>query len=73
MEAREIIDEARSLPVEARAQVADSLLRSLNQTDPDVDQAWAEEAKKRLEEIRNGEVEPISGDEVFEEIQEKFD
>lgn len=73
VEAKEIINEAKSLPVEARAQVADSLLRSLNQTDPGVDQAWAEEAKNRLKEIQNGEVEPISGDEVFKEIQEKFD
>lgn len=73
MESQELIDEVRSLPVEERARLVDSLLRSLNQTDSEVDAAWAEEAKRRLSEIRDGSVETIPGEEIFEEVRNTFD
>lgn len=73
MESQELIDEVRSLPVEERARLVDSLLRSLNQTDSEVDAAWAEEARRRLNEIRDGSVETIPGEEVFEEVRNTFD
>lgn len=73
MESQELIDEVRSLPVEERARLVDSLLRSLNQTDSEVDAAWAQEAKRRLNEIRDGSVETIPGEEVFEEVRNTFD
>jgi len=73
MKAQQLIDEAKSLPVEERARVADSLLRSLNQPDPEIDQAWLDEARSRIQEIDEGEAELIPGDEVFERIRSKFD
>ena len=60
--------EIQSLPVEERARVADCILRSLNQTVPAVDQKWANLAAKRLHDIRAGTVNPVAGDEVFDEI-----
>ena len=54
--AKEIIKEAESLPVEERALVVDSLLRTLNPPDPNVDREWAEVARQRLEELRSGRV-----------------
>lgn len=41
----EIIREAESLPVEERTFVVDSLLRSLNPPNPEVDRKWAAVAK----------------------------
>ena len=73
MKIKDLIDEAESLPVEERAMMVDSLLRSLNPTESDVDQKWAAMATKRLEEVRSGTVETISGDRVFEKIRKRFE
>lgn len=68
----EIIHEAESLPVEERTLVVDSLLRSLNPPDPEIDRKWAAVAKRRLEELRSGRVTPIPGEEVFAKIRQRF-
>jgi putative addiction module component (TIGR02574 family) len=68
----ELIQEASSLPVEARAKIVDSLLRTLNQPDSDIEAQWAAVAKRRLAEIKSGNVKPIPGDEVFEKIHKRF-
>ena len=72
MTAKKLIEEALCLPVEERALIADSLLRSLNVPDADVDAKWKEVAKKRLEELRSGKVEPVPGDEVFARVSKRF-
>jgi putative addiction module component (TIGR02574 family) len=68
----ELIQEASSLPVEARAKIVDSLLRTLNQPDSDIEAQWAAVAKRRLAELKSGNVKPIPGDEVFEKIHKRF-
>lgn len=68
----EIIQDAESLPVEERIHVIDSLLRTLNSTDRDIDSEWAVVARERLEEMRAGHVKPVPGDEVFSRIKEQF-
>lgn len=68
----EIIREAESLPAEERALVVDSLLRSLNPPDPEIDRKWAAVAKRRLEELRSGRVKPIPGEKVFARIRQRF-
>jgi putative addiction module component (TIGR02574 family) len=68
----EIIQEAASLPVEERIIVVDSLLRTLNMPDPDIDKEWAVAAKRRLAELRSGRVNPVPGDQVFMRIRERF-
>lgn len=67
-----LIDELLSLPVEERAFIADSLLRSLNSTDPSVDTLWIDVAKKRLEDIHTGKVDPVPGSEVFARILKRY-
>jgi putative addiction module component (TIGR02574 family) len=68
----DIIQEAAALPVEERIIVVDSLLRTLNIPDPDIDTEWAEVAKRRLKELRSGRVKPVPGDQVFARIRERF-
>ena len=68
----EIIHEAELLPVEERTIVVDSLLRTLNPPDPEIDRKWAAVAKRRLDELRSGHVEPIPGEEVFAKIRQRF-
>jgi len=72
MNTKQLIDKAVSLPVEERALVVDSLLRSLNQPESEIDKKWSQEAKRRLAELRSGQVQAIPGDEVFAEVWKKF-
>jgi len=65
---QELFDDATSLPVEIRAQLIDKLLRSIHPIDKEIDQLWAVEAERRVEEIRSGEVETIPGSEVLKKI-----
>ena len=72
MTTKEIIEEALSLPVEERALIADSLLRSLNVPNSGIDAKWTEVAKRRLHELRSGKVKPIPGDVVFDGALKQF-
>ncbi|MBF8276551.1 MAG: addiction module component, family [Candidatus Brocadiaceae bacterium] len=69
---REIIQEASSLPVEERAIVVDSLIRTFNPPDENIEEEWVSVAKRRLAELRSGRVNAIPGDEVFAKIRERF-
>jgi len=62
---KEIIQEAESLPVEERAMVIDSLLRTMNPPVAAIDGEWIKVAKRRLAELRSGAVKPVPGNEVF--------
>jgi putative addiction module component (TIGR02574 family) len=68
MKTEDLIAEAQSLPVEERAMLIDSLLRSLNPPESDIDKKWADVAKRRLAEMRSGKVKGIPGNEVFDRI-----
>lgn len=72
MKTKELIEEISSLPVEDRVLVADSVLRSLNPPEAEIDKKWAKEARKRLDELRSGKVEAIPGEEVFQKINKRF-
>jgi hypothetical protein len=65
MTIKQLIDKALSIPVEERALVVDSQLRSLNQPESETDKKLSAEANRRLAELRSGKVQKIPGDEVF--------
>lgn len=68
MKMTELMDEAVSLPLEERARLADVLLQSLNPPDVEHLRAWTGVARRRIKELRDGAVQPVSGDEVFERL-----
>lgn len=73
MDTKKLIDEAAAIPVEERALVVDSLLRSLSQPESGIDDKWILVARKRLAEMRSGSVEAIPGGEIFEKIWKRFE
>jgi putative addiction module component (TIGR02574 family) len=65
--------ELLQLPERARARLAQSLLSSLEDSDDtDADLLWAEEAERRYQEIRRGEVSTISSEDVFQEARSRL-
>ncbi len=73
MNTKELIDEAVLLPIEERATVVDSLLKSLNSPEIEIDKQWAAVAQERLAQMRSGEVESVAGEDVFTDIWKRFD
>jgi len=67
--AERLIDEAIELPVEQRILMVDSLLRTLNPVDDDIEAAWVAVAERRREELRSGCVQGIPAEEVFAEAR----
>ena len=68
----DLFDEAVSLPVETRTLLVDKLLQSLNPSQAEIDMLWAEEAEKRVDEIKKGKVKTIPGEQVFKNIRDRL-
>ena len=61
------------MPGPARAKLVKSLLLSLEESeDEDPEGLWAEEAERRYEEIKRGEVTPIPSEEVLREARSRL-
>jgi putative addiction module component (TIGR02574 family) len=72
MNTEEIIDAVSHLPIEERIKVADAVQQTINPIDPDVQEAWAEEAEQRLQRYLDGETEGIPGEEVMRKAKERL-
>jgi len=70
--AKDLYEQALSLDETERAALANLILQSLEPTDPDAEEAWAEEIKLRVKELENGAVETISWDEVRSKLAAKL-
>ena len=67
-----LIQQALGLPDGERAALAAALFRSLDDhVDPDADQEWAAEIKKRIAEIDSGAVSLIPWDSVMQEMRNR--
>ena len=70
----EIFRAALSLNQEVRAELADRLLESLDESDQDqeeIDRLWAREAENRLAAYERGEIAAISGEAVFASLKRR--
>ena len=71
-QSQEILRSALSLSEHERAEIAASLIQSLDtQTDEDVDAAWAAEIQRRVESIDRGDAQLIPWDDVMREMRER--
>lgn len=68
MNTKELITEIISLPVNDRVTVVDSILKSLNPPESEIDKKWIAIAKRRLSELQSGKIKAVPGEEVFDKI-----
>ena len=68
----ELMAMAESLPIDIKTQLIERLLSSLSPAQKELDELWAAEAEMRVNEIREGKVKTIPGDQVFKEIRERI-
>lgn len=70
----DLFNEASELEEKDRATLAGLLLESLEiEPDPDVDAEWNVEIERRVQQLENGEVEPIPWEEVKQRLYEKLE
>jgi putative addiction module component (TIGR02574 family) len=66
----EILSAALSLSPGARAMLAGHLLESLDRENAKrIEEIWVEEAGRRMQEIREGKVQTIDGEQVMQELR----
>jgi len=66
----QLTEELLALPSMSRALLAEKLVESLEfDTDVTVQKAWTTEAKKRRDEVRNGSIQPIPGEEALMQVR----
>lgn len=66
----QLTEEILSLPSASRALLSEKLVESLEfDNDRTNQELWNTEAKRRRDEIRNGSVQPISGDEALVQVR----
>ncbi|MBW4512140.1 MAG: addiction module protein [Scytonematopsis contorta HA4267-MV1] len=67
----ELTEELLALKSASRALLAEKLVESLEfDTDPTIQTAWISEAKRRRDEIRDGSVQPIPGEEALAQVRQ---
>jgi Putative addiction module component len=67
----QLTNEILSLPSLSRALLADKLVESLEfETDSTIQATWVTEAKRRRDEVRNGLITPIPGEEALIQVRQ---
>jgi putative addiction module component (TIGR02574 family) len=73
-QASEVLEKALTLSTQERGLLIDRLIASLDDgpADEGVEQAWADEIKLRVDEVRSGKVETIPGEQVLRDLAKEF-
>jgi hypothetical protein len=67
----QLTEEILSLPSASRALLAEKIVESLEfDTDPKIQAAWVTEAKRRRNEVKNGDIQPIPGEEALTQVRQ---
>jgi putative addiction module component (TIGR02574 family) len=66
----QLVKKVLSLPPEARADLVEQLITSLDHAEQsETDKAWAEEAERRMRAIEAGDMEVIDGAEILKKLR----
>lgn len=61
--------QAKALSPEERARLAEELLASLDPHDMDVEAAWDEVLRRRIDEVEHGSVQLVPADQAFAQVR----
>jgi putative addiction module component (TIGR02574 family) len=69
-----VLEKALALSTQERGLLIDHLIESLDEgpAEEGVEQAWDEEIKRRVDDIRSGKVKMIPGEQVLRELAKEF-
>jgi len=73
LKTKKLIKEAISLPIEEKTILIDSLIKSINPQEAEIEKKWIAAAKKRLADIRAGKLQARIGKDVLEGLWNKFE
>jgi len=65
MSKNDILKEALFLTANEKFMIVDELLKSLDKPDKEINEIWENEAVQRLDAYRNGELETVSMEDIF--------
>lgn len=65
----ELSAQAQALPPEDRARLAEELLASLDPREQEVEAAWDEELRRRIDEVERGAVQPVPAEQAFTQVR----
>jgi putative addiction module component (TIGR02574 family) len=70
----EVLEKALALSTQERGLLIDRLIESLDEgpVEEGVEEAWGEEIKRRVDDIRSGKVKMIPGEQVLRELAKEF-
>jgi len=63
--ADKLVSEFRALPAEEKLRLLDMIFTEMDTPDPEIDEIWANEARKRWKAYKAGKVNTVSYDEVI--------
>ncbi len=66
---QQLFQNALSLNADDRAELADLLWATLEETDPEIERLWIEEAKRRVAAYQSGEMETLSYEQFFRGLE----
>jgi putative addiction module component (TIGR02574 family) len=73
MTKRQILDAAMRLGTDDRIDLADELFASVESREQgEIDRAWDEEIKSRIDDVRHGRVKPIPANEAINKLRAKY-
>jgi len=69
----EVLEKALTLSTQDRGLLIDRLIGSLDEgpAEEGVEEAWAEEIKRRLDDVRSGKVKTIPGEQVLRQLAKR--
>jgi len=70
----EVLEKALALSTQERGLLIDHLIESLDEgpVEEGIEEAWGEEIKRRVDDIRSGKVKMIPGEQVLRELAKEF-